>query len=157
MRPPNETANIDESGGYGRRSVYNFMHATASLIESTSVGQAPLYEPALCWVGLLIDISDEDAEVAMPYNRVKYFREGLHVDMEIKTNLRNLNTNVTAQIKSIEADHDYDSIYITVQFTNMESNKSAQRVIARICELGKKLEGLTAREVEQLLSREDRL
>lgn len=131
------------------------MRATATLIDSRHAEQTPMDVPALYWSGLLTDISDDSAQITMPYSRAKYFKRGLQVDIEIKTTLRNLNAEANAIIKSIEAAVDNDSVNITVRFTNMDRNKKAKRVIARICELGKMLKGASAEEAKRILSGED--
>lgn len=131
------------------------MRATATLIDSTPVEQTPLSIPALYWTGLLTDISDEGAQITMPYSHAKYFKRGLRVNIEIRTILKGLNAEVTAGIKSIEVDPDNNIVTITVRFTDMDRNKKAQRVIARICELGKMLKGASAEEAKRILSGED--
>jgi hypothetical protein len=151
MQLPDETANTDHRRGQGKRSVYSLMHATATLIDSTHTEQIPLDMPALYWTGLLTDISDEGAQITMSYNRAKYFERLLRVNIEIRTTLKGLNAEVTAGIKSIEVAPDNNSVTITVRFTDIESNKKARDVIARICELGKMLEGANAKEAEQIL------
>jgi len=138
-----------------RWSVYSFMHATATLLDSAATEQIPQNPPALYWTGLLVDISHEGAQVTLPSHCVKYFKQEQRIKMQIKTTVKGLSTEVTAQIKSIEVIEYHDNVRIRVRFTNMENNKEAQNVIAEICEYGRKFKAESEAHANETISSED--
>lgn len=121
-----------------RWSVYNFLHATATLSESIeAINQN---QPEQCWTGLIVDISPEGAQVVLPRNCAERFTENQQIAMRIKISfLEKIKVDIIARVKSVVPDRDYNGLCIGVQFTGLESNAEARCKIRKICEYGRKL------------------
>ena len=157
MKEPYQNHGLSDRRKNTRWSVYSFMHATATLSNSTTTEQTPKSPPELCWTGLLVDISHEGAQVVLPSYCEKYFRQEQRINMQIKTTIKGLTTKIIAQIKSIESIQYQNNVRIGVRFIGMESNKEARDIIAGICEYGRKFEAENTAQTNEIISPEEQL
>ncbi len=127
---------------YIRWSVYDFIHATATLSDSMSIEQISECCSGRPWIGPLADISYEGAQIILPCGCEKYLREDQQISMRLKTTLKETDIDVTARVKSIVPDDDHDAVRIRVQFSGLENNTKAADAISKICEYGEKLKAV---------------
>ncbi|MGD9110127.1 MAG: PilZ domain-containing protein [Phycisphaerales bacterium] len=155
MKEPHRDYKLSDRRKNTRWSVYSFMHATATLLNSTTAEQIPENLPELSWTGLLVDISREGAQITLPSYCAKHFKQGQHIGMQIRTTIKGLTTEVAAQVRSIESVHYQNNVRIGVQFTNIEANKEACDVITGICEYGRKFKAENEAQANGIVSAED--
>jgi hypothetical protein len=122
---PEEQSGISDRRKQIRRSVYNFLHATATLKDYPT--------------GILSDISHQGAQIILPYDSQNHPVENQNSQLELKTTIENLNTNLAVLIKSVTVTDD-NNLRIGLFFTDLPGNPKAQNIIHRICDYGQKLQ-----------------
>lgn len=127
---------------YARRSVYSFVHATATLSDTTSTEETNEHQIGNSWTGLLVDLSCEGAQIIMSCGCEKYLREHQNVAMRIKTTLNDADIKLTAQVKCITLTESHDAVRIGVQFTELKNNPDVKDAISRIYRYGEKLKAV---------------
>jgi len=129
---------------YARKSVYSFLHATATLSDPVSIEPTSERQIGQSWTGLLVDLSCEGAQIILPGDNEKYLTEQQNVAMRIKTTLIDVDIKLTAYVKDIIPIYCPDAVRVGVQFTGLESNPDAKNAISRIYEYGEKLKAVNA-------------
>jgi hypothetical protein len=153
MQRPDEGITADDRRTHTRCSVYGFMHATATLSGAAAVEQGNPEEIARCCTGLLADISHEGAQLNMPGDCRKYLKENQKVIVRIKTTFtEKMDFDVPAQVRYIVGAGNTGGLQVGVKFADLQSHRAAETAIYKICEFGRKLKAVSAKQAEQTAS-----
>ena len=153
MQEPDQNIGANDRRMYPRCSVYGFMHAVATLSDSSLSGQQNQDEMTRYCTGLLADISHEGAQINMPGDCRKYLKENQGVTVRIKTTFtEKLDFDVQAHVKYIVCAKNTDGLLVGVEFAELRQYPRVQAAVARICELGRKLKAVSAAQAEQTTS-----
>lgn len=142
MNTPEDNSVTNNRRQHPRWTVYNFLRATAVVYESTSESQAGDGSKGLLWTGLLVDVSNQGAQIILPKGCESNLKEGQKITICIKTSLENTDAQLIAIIKSIHATENQNAVRINAEFFELDKNTKAKVKIHQLCEYIDKLQAV---------------
>lgn len=103
----------------------------------------------------MADISPKGAQIILPPDFEKHFKQDQQVNIRIKTILENIDFNVTAEVKYVTKAKIHDSVQIGVYFIGLDSNSRAEYEIGRLTKYADKLRASTDTQNKDVAAPED--